>query len=40
MENTKQIKDLTLQTGVDGNEDILIQNNGVTKRIKSGEFLW
>lgn len=39
MENTKQIKDLTLQTGVDGNEDILIQNNGVTKRIKSGEFL-
>ena len=39
MGNTKQIKDLTLQTGVDGNEDILIQNNGVTKRIKSGEFL-
>ena len=39
MENTKQIKDLTLQTGVNGNEDILIQNNGVTKRIKSGEFL-
>lgn len=39
MENTIQIKDLTLQTGVDGNEDILIQNNGVTKRIKSGEFL-
>lgn len=39
MENTIQIKDLTLQTGVNGNEDILIQNNGVTKRIKSGEFL-
>ena len=39
MENTKQVKDLTLQTGVNGNEDILIQNNGVTKRIKSGEFL-
>ena len=38
MENTKQIKDLELQTGITGNEDMLIQTNGVTKRIKANEL--
>lgn len=35
----KQIKDMPLKTGVSGNEDILIQDNGVTKRIKSSELI-
>ena len=31
----KYVKDMPLKTGVNGNEDILIQDNdGVTKRIK------
>ena len=34
----KQIKDYQLKTGISGEEDILIQDNGVTKRIKAGEF--
>ena len=38
-ETTKQIKDFTLKTGVSGQEDILIQDNGVTKRIKSSELI-
>ena len=37
---TKQIKDFNLKTGVNGEEDLLIQDSdGVTKRIKSSEFL-
>ena len=35
----KQIKDMPLKTGVSGNEDILIQDNGVTKRIKASELM-
>ena len=35
----KQIKDMPLKTGIDGNEDILIQDNGVSKRIKSSELM-
>lgn len=35
----KQIKDMPLKTGVSGNEDILIQDNGVTKRIKTSELM-
>lgn len=35
----KQIQDMPLKTGVSGNEDILIQDNGVTKRIKASEFM-
>ena len=35
----KQIKDMPLKTGVSGNEDILIQDNGVTKRIKASELI-
>lgn len=35
----KQIQDMPLKTGIDGNEDILIQDNGVTKRIKSNELI-
>ena len=38
-ETSKQIKDFTLKTGVSGQEDILVQDNGVTKRIKASEFL-
>ena len=38
-ETSKQIKDFTLKTGVSGTEDILIQDNGVTKRIKSNELI-
>lgn len=38
-ETSKQIKDFTLKTGVSGQEDILIQDNGVTKRIKSNELI-
>lgn len=38
-ETSKQIKDFTLKTGVSGQEDILIQDNGVTKRIKSSELI-
>ena len=38
-ESSKQIKDFTLKTGVSGQEDILIQDNGVTKRIKSNELI-
>lgn len=36
---SKQIKDFSLKTGVSGQEDILIQDNGVTKRIKSSELI-
>ena len=37
---TKQIKDFNLKTGVNGEENLLIQDSdGVTKRIKSSEFL-
>lgn len=35
----KQIQDMPLKTGVSGNEDILIQDNGVTKRIKASELM-
>ena len=35
----KQIQDMPLKTGVNGNEDILIQDNGVTKRIKASELM-
>ena len=35
----KQIQDMPLKTGVSGNEDILIQDNGVTKRIKAIELM-
>ena len=35
----KQIQDMPLKTGVSGNEDILIQDNGVTKRIKARELM-
>ena len=35
----KQIKDFTLKSGVSGNEDILVQDNGVTRRVKAQEFL-
>ena len=38
-ETSKQIKDFSLKTGVSGQEDILIQDNGVTKRIKSRELM-
>ena len=38
-ESSKQIKDFTLKTGVSGQEDILVQDNGVTKRIKSNELI-
>ena len=35
----KQIQDMPLKTGVSGNEDILIQDDGVTKRIKASELM-
>ena len=36
----KYVKDMPLKTGVNGNEDILIQDNdGVTKRIKASELM-
>ena len=38
-ETSKQIKDFSLKTGVSGQEDILVQDNGVTKRIKSNELI-
>ena len=38
-ESSKQIKDFSLKTGVSGQEDILVQDNGVTKRIKSNELI-
>ena len=38
-ETSKQIKDFSLKTGVSGQEDILVQDNGVTKRIKSSELI-
>lgn len=38
-ETSKQIKDFTLKNGVSGQEDILIQDDGVTKRIKSNELI-
>ena len=38
-ESSKQIKDFSLKTGVSGTEDILIQDSGVTKRIKSNELI-
>ena len=38
-ETSKQIKDFTLKTGISGQEDILVQDNGVTKRIKSNELI-
>ena len=36
---TKQIKDYNLKNNVDGTEDLLIQDNGVTKRIKTSELI-
>ena len=39
IESSKQIKDFSLKTGVSGQEDILVQDNGVTKRIKSNELI-
>lgn len=39
MATTKEIKDFPLKTGVEGQEDLLIQDNGITKRIKANEFL-
>ena len=39
IESSKQIKDFTLKTEVSGQEDILVQDNGVTKRIKSNELI-
>lgn len=37
---TKQIKDFNLKTGVNGEEDLLIQDSdGVTKRIKASELI-
>ena len=38
-ESSKQIKDFSLKTGVSGQEDILVQDKGVTKRIKSSELI-
>ena len=38
-DSSKQIKDFSLKTGVSGQEDILVQDNGVTKRIKSNELI-
>ena len=38
-ETSKQIKDFALKTGISGQEDILVQDNGVTKRIKSSELM-
>ena len=35
---TKQIKDFPLKSTVDGNEDVLIQDNGVTKRTKASNL--
>jgi arabinogalactan endo-1,4-beta-galactosidase len=35
----KQIKDFALKSGVSGSEDILVQDNGVTRRVKAQEFL-
>lgn len=37
--SSKQIKDFTLKNGVTGNEDVLIQDGGITKRVKAYEFL-
>lgn len=34
----KQIKDFTLKNSIDGTEDILIQSNGVTMRVKSSQL--
>ena len=34
----KQIKDYQLKSGINGTEDILIQDNGITKRIKASEL--
>ena len=36
---SKQIKDFTLKTSIEGNEDVLIQDNGVTRRVKASKFL-
>ena len=36
---TKQIKDYNLKNNVDGTEDLLIQDNGITKRIKASELI-
>lgn len=33
----KQIKDLPLKQSIDGTEDVLIQNNGVTMRVKANQ---
>lgn len=38
MAKIKEIKDFELKSGVNGQEDLLIQDDGVTKRIKSSEF--
>ena len=37
-ETYKQIKDFTLKNSIDGTEDILIQSNGVTMRVKSSQL--
>ena len=37
-ETYKQIKDLTLKNSIDGTEDVLIQSNGVTMRVKSSQL--
>lgn len=36
---TKQIQDYDLKIGVKGTEDLLIQDNGITKRIKTSELM-
>lgn len=36
---SKQIKDFTLKTSIEGNEDVLIQDNGITRRVKASKFL-
>lgn len=37
-ETYKQIKDFTLKNSIDGTEDILIQSNGITMRVKSSQL--
>lgn len=37
-ETYKQIKDLTLKNSIDGTEDILIQSNGTTMRVKADKL--
>ena len=35
----KQIQDFDLKSEVDGTEDVLIQDAGVTKRVKTGVLI-